>query len=167
MKKLGLLLLAMMMISLSSCGGDNAKKAKEGAEQAVEATKDAANEAKEQAEEATEKAADAADKAEEAAEKTADDAKEAAADVDGKALFTSNGCIACHQMDKKTVGPAVKDIAAAYAGKKDQLIKFLKGEGKAIVDPAQFAVMQPNLNTTKNLSDAELSALADYILSAK
>jgi cytochrome c len=167
MKKLGLLLLAVMMISLSSCGGDDAKKAKEGAEKAVEATKDAAKEATNDVEEATEKAAD---EVKEGAEKAADAVKDTAKEtssVDGKTLFMNNGCIACHQMDKKTVGPSVKEIGAAYAGKKDDLIKFLKGEGKAIVDPAQFAVMQPNLATTKNMNDAELSALADYFLNAK
>ncbi len=167
MKKLGLLLLAVMMISLSSCGGDNAKKAKEGAEQAVEATKDAAKEAAEKTgdavKEAAEKTAEAAEKAGEAVK----DAAEEVAGVDGKTLFMNNGCIACHQMDKKTVGPSVKEIGKAYAGKKDDLVKFLKGEGKAIVDPAQFAVMQPNLNTTKKMKDGELSALADYFLNAK
>ncbi len=170
MKKLGLLLLAMM-ISLSSCGGDNAKKAKESADQAVEATKDAASEAGDAVKEAAEKTADVA---EEAAEKTADaakevvdTAKEAVSGVDGKTVFMNNGCIACHQVDKKTVGPSLKTIAASYVDKKDDMVKFLKGEGKAIVDPAQFAVMQPNLNTTKNMNDADLSALVDYMLSVK
>ncbi len=79
----------------------------------------------------------------------------------------NNGCIACHQVDKKTVGPSLKTIAASYVDKKDDMVKFLKGEGKAIVDPAQFAVMQPNLNTTKNMNDADLSALVDYMLSVK
>lgn len=164
MKKLGLLLLAVMMISLSSCGGDDAKKAKEEAQpqateqkaEATEATEETAEPAKEEATEAKEGEAATEEKA----------AKETSS-VDGKALFMNNGCIACHQMDKKTVGPSVKEIGAAYAGKKDDLIKFLKGEGKAIVDPAQFAVMQPNLATTKNMNDAELSALADYFLNAK
>jgi len=164
MKKLGLLLLAVLMISLSSCGGDNAEKAKEAANDAVEATQEAANDAVEATKEAANNAAEAV---EETAEKAADAVKEAAGDVDGKALFMENGCVACHNMDKKTVGPSVKEIGAAYAGKKDDLIKFLKGEGKAIVDPAQFAVMQPNLNTTKNMNAAQLGALADYFLNAK
>jgi len=163
MKKLGLLVLAVMMISLSSCGGDNANKAKEGAEKAVEATKDAAKEAGDAVKDAADKTAEAA---KEAAGDAVDAAKDAVAKVDGKTLFMNNGCVACHQMDKKTVGPAVKEIGKAYAGKKDALVKFLNGEGKAIVDPAQFAVMQPNLATTKKLSDAERAALADYFLAA-
>ena len=84
--------------------------------------------------------------------------------ADGKALFQNNGCIACHQMDAKTIGPAIKEIAKAYAGKKDDLVKFFKEEGKAIVDPAQYGIMKPNLALTKTMSDDERSALADYII---
>ena len=160
MKKLGLLVLAVLMISLSSCGGDNAEKAKDAANEAVEATKDAAQEAGEAVQEAAEKTG-------EAAKEAVDTAKEAVSGADGKTLFMDNGCVACHNADKKTVGPAIKEIAAGYAGKKDDLGKFLKGEGKAIIDPAQFAVMQPNLATTKKMNDTQLGALMDYILSFK
>jgi len=165
MKKLGLLVLAVLMISLSSCGNDHAEKAKNAAGEAVQATKDAANEAAEATKEA---ASDAVDATKEAADKAVDAAKDAVgAKVDGKALFASNGCTACHNMDKKTVGPAVKEIGGKYAGKKDALVKFLKGEGEAIVDPAQFAVMKPNLEITKKLNDAQRAAIADYFLNAK
>jgi cytochrome c len=85
----------------------------------------------------------------------------------GKQLFTANGCTACHQEKADTVGPALAKIAQAYAGKKEDLIKFLKGEGKAVVDPAKFSIMQPQLNTTKALSDKDLNALAEFILSHK
>ncbi len=86
---------------------------------------------------------------------------------EGENIFKSKGCAACHQAAVDTVGPALKKIAAAYAGKKEDLIKFLKGEAKPKVDPAKFAIMQPQLNTTKALSDKELEALADFILSHK
>ena len=164
MKKLGLLFLAVLMISLSSCGGDDAKKVtdavNETAQKAGDAVKETAEKAGDAVKETAEKAGDAV---KEGAEKVADAVKGA----DGKALFASNGCTACHNMTAKTVGPAVVTIAKSYAGKKDDLVKFFKGEGKAIVDPAKFAMMQPQLNTTKKMSDAEKAALADYILSAK
>lgn len=87
--------------------------------------------------------------------------------ADGKAIFQSKGCASCHQPTVDTVGPSLKKIAQAYAGKKDQLIKFLKGEAPAIVDPAKAAIMKAQLTMLKGLSDKELEALADYILSYK
>ncbi len=87
--------------------------------------------------------------------------------TDGKALFQQKGCTACHQAAADTVGPALKKIAAAYAGKEADLIKYLKGQGKAIVDPAKEAIMKPQLNTTKAMKDDELKALAEFILSHK
>jgi len=92
---------------------------------------------------------------------------ESVAKVDGKALFTTKGCTACHQEATDAVGPALKKIAAVYAGKEADLIKFLKGESQAIVDPAKAAIMQPQINTTKALSDEERKALAEFILSHK
>ncbi|MEZ0324190.1 MAG: c-type cytochrome [Hydrogenothermaceae bacterium] len=87
--------------------------------------------------------------------------------ADGKALFQQKGCTACHQAAVDTVGPSLKKIAAAYAGKEENLIKFLKGQGKAIVDPAKEAIMKPQINTTKAMKDDELKALAQFILSNK
>jgi cytochrome c len=48
------------------------------------------------------------------------------------ALATKSGCLACHQIDKKVVGPSYKDVAAKYAGadaaKVDELAaKVVKG----------------------------------------
>ena len=34
----------------------------------------------------------------------------------GKALAQKSGCLACHTVEKKVVGPAFKDIAAKYKG---------------------------------------------------
>lgn len=85
----------------------------------------------------------------------------------GKEKFTASGCVACHQVDTKTVGPALKDIATAYADNKDGLIAFLKGEGEAIVDPAQAAVMAPQTEVTKAMTDAERNSIVDYIMAAQ
>ena len=32
-------------------------------------------------------------------------------------LAKDNGCLACHDATKKTVGPSIKDMAAKYKGK--------------------------------------------------
>lgn len=36
--------------------------------------------------------------------------------ADAEALFKSKLCAACHSADAKVVGPALKDVAAKYAG---------------------------------------------------
>jgi len=92
---------------------------------------------------------------------------EVAEAISGKELYTAKGCVACHQLEIKTVGPSIKDIAAAYEGNKDGLIAFLKEEAEAIVDPAQAAVMKPQLAVTKVLPAEELNAIVDYILESK
>jgi cytochrome c len=85
----------------------------------------------------------------------------------GQKLYSDKGCLVCHQLNTKLVGPSVKDIAAAYSGNKAGLTAFLKGEGKAIVDPSQASVMQPQIAITKALPTDELNAIVDYILSIK
>lgn len=92
------------------------------------------------------------------------DAQETSGSVSGEEIFTSKGCVACHQADTKTVGPSLKDIAAAYNGNAEGLTAFLKGEGEAIVDPAQAAVMQPQISVTKDMSAQELDAIVNHIM---
>lgn len=107
--------------------------------------------------------------AKEAVEEATEIVKEeiAEATVSGEQIFTSKGCVACHQLETKTVGPSLKTIAEAYDGNKDGLMAFLKDEAEAIIDPAQAAVMQPQLALTKALPAAELEAITDYMLSKK
>ena len=72
---------------------------------------------------------------------------------DGAALAKSKGCLNCHALDQKKVGPAFKDIAAKYAGNADAeltLIAKLK-DGKGHMKIAA--------------SDADLKTLVDYVLS--
>ena len=49
-----------------------------------------------------------------------------------EALAKSKGCLGCHGIDKKIVGPSYKDVAAKYAGQNvtDALAeKVIKGGG--------------------------------------
>ena len=46
-------------------------------------------------------------------------------------------------------------------------IKLSRGEGKIIVAPTQEAVMKPRIEITKNIPEAELEKVMDYILSIK
>jgi cytochrome c len=52
--------------------------------------------------------------------------------VQAQDVLKAKGCLNCHEMDKKKVGPAYKDVAAKYKGNKDaetMLVAKLK-EGK-------------------------------------
>ncbi len=47
-------------------------------------------------------------------------------------LAKKNGCLNCHAMDQKKVGPSVKDIAAKHKGKADVdalTAKLMSGKG--------------------------------------
>ncbi|QBN19186.1 c-type cytochrome [Flavobacterium nackdongense] len=84
----------------------------------------------------------------------------------GKTLFEGKGaCVACHKPDIKLVGPSLQDIAKIYKEKNGDMISFLKGEGKPIVDPSQYEVMKANFAVTKTFTDEELKALEAYVYS--
>jgi len=73
----------------------------------------------------------------------------------GAEVAKAKGCLTCHEVDKKKVGPAYKDVAAKYKGDKNApatLVEKLK-EGKGHMKIAA--------------SDAELKAVVGYVLSAK
>ncbi len=84
-----------------------------------------------------------------------------------KTFFSDKGCVACHQADTKTIGPALTEITKGYNEDKLEVAKFLKGDADAIIDPAQAPLMAPQIEITKNLSEAESEALVDFIFSHK
>jgi len=85
---------------------------------------------------------------------------------DGEAIFKSQGCMLCHKKQSSSkVNPSLTDISQAYQGKEEQLIKYLKGESEAIVKPEKSSMMKRQIEKTKNLSDADRKAMADFILS--
>lgn len=81
--------------------------------------------------------------------------------ADGAALAQKGGCTACHQVDKKFVGPAFKDVAAKYKGKGAEaaLIKKVKEGGSGAWGAMP---MPPNAG---KLSDDEFKSVIDWILS--
>ncbi len=78
-------------------------------------------------------------------------------------LATKSGCLNCHQVDKKTVGPALKDIAAKYADQADASAyltdKILKGSN-GVWGPIP---MPPNAA----VKPEDAKVLADFILTLK
>lgn len=55
--------------------------------------------------------------------------------VQAQDVLKAKGCLGCHEMDKKKVGPAFKDVAAKYKGNKDAeamlVSKIREGKGHA------------------------------------
>jgi len=79
-----------------------------------------------------------------------------------EAMAKAKGCLACHTVDKKLVGPAYKEISKKYAGDakaNDTLVhKVLKG-GSGVWGPVP---MTPN-----KITEAEAKQLVTWILSLK
>ncbi len=83
---------------------------------------------------------------------------QASAELAGK-----NNCTACHQAEVKVVGPALKDIAAKYAGvdgAANQLAGKIKNGSSGVWGNIP---MPPNVN----VSDEDAKTLAEWILSLK
>ena len=77
----------------------------------------------------------------------------------GAEVVKAKGCMGCHDVDKKKVGPSFKNIAAKYKGKKDAEATIVSGlkDGK----------MGDKAHAKATASDAELKAAAQYVLSQK
>lgn len=89
---------------------------------------------------------------------------ETAEKISGQDLFENKGnCVACHQADKKVIGPSLEEISKIYKEKNASIVSFLKEESEPIVDPSQYEVMKTNFAITKAMSDEELSAIEEYI----
>jgi len=84
---------------------------------------------------------------------------------EGETIFKSRGCMSCHKKESTSkVNPSLTDIATAYQGKQEQLIKYLMGESEAIVRPEKANLMKRYIEKTKMLSEADLIALVDFLL---
>ena len=85
----------------------------------------------------------------------------------GNRLFSEKTCITCHAIDSKHKAPSVVEIMHIYKTHSADIVAFLKGESKPIVDttPSQVAIMQANINGfLKNITDEELNAIATYMM---
>jgi len=78
-----------------------------------------------------------------------------------EALAKSKGCLGCHAVDQKLLGPAYKDVAAKYAGKNalDQLSQKVMQGGSGVWGQIP---MPANAVTTE-----EAQKLVKWILSLK
>ena len=75
-------------------------------------------------------------------------------------LAKKSNCLACHMVDKKSVGPAYKEVAKKYKGQADaeaKLIAKVKAGGQGVWGPVP---MPPNAA----VSDADVKTLVQWIL---
>ena len=85
----------------------------------------------------------------------------------GNRLFSEKTCITCHAVTTKKVGPSVVDIMHVYKKNNADIVAFLNGNSKPIVDTtaSQVAIMQANIDGfLKDITDEELDAIATYML---
>ncbi|MDD2915819.1 MAG: c-type cytochrome [Gallionella sp.] len=80
---------------------------------------------------------------------------------DGEALLKKSNCAACHNVEKKTVGPALKDIAAKYKGDKEAQAKL---EKKVRAGGAGVFGTMPMPATGKSVSDGDIKTMVTWIL---
>lgn len=86
--------------------------------------------------------------------------------ADETALAQKSGCMACHQVAVKVVGPAYKDVAKKYAGDAaavDKLTKKVIAGGKDVWGP----VPMPPKGGNAALKDEDIKKIVTWIMSLK
>jgi cytochrome c len=77
-------------------------------------------------------------------------------------LAEKKNCLACHNINAKVVGPALKEVATKYAGQGDASAKLAEKIQKGSVGVWGQVPMPPN-----DVTPAEAKQLADWVLSLK
>jgi cytochrome c len=81
--------------------------------------------------------------------------------ANGQDLLKKSGCTSCHSVNKRVVGPALKDVANKYKDKEDShdyLIGKIKKGSKGVWGKMS---MPPN---SPRVSDENIESIVDYIL---
>jgi cytochrome c len=82
------------------------------------------------------------------------------ASADPAALAQQRGCMACHQVETKVVGPAYKEVAAKYKdqeGALDSLVAKVKAGGTGVWGEVP---MPPNAH----VSDEDIKTIVKWVL---
>ncbi len=82
------------------------------------------------------------------------------------ALARKSGCFACHNIDKKVVGPAWRDVSRRYLGDdgaRARLIAKVKSGGKGNWTKVTGGVPMPPYSP--RVADADIETLVDFVLS--
>lgn len=79
-----------------------------------------------------------------------------------QALAQKSGCLACHGVDKKVLGPAFKDVAAKYKGDKSaeaKLVTKVQKGGSGVWGPIPMPANSPQVK------DGDIKAIVKWVLS--
>jgi cytochrome c len=85
-----------------------------------------------------------------------------AATADPAQVAVKSGCMVCHAVDKKVVGPSYRDVARKYkgnAGAQTALVARLRTGGKGVWGEVAMPAAAPAL-----IGDADLKAVIAWIL---
>ncbi len=77
-----------------------------------------------------------------------------------EAMAKKYNCLACHQIDKKLVGPAYKDVAKKYKGQADAVAKLTNKVKQGGVGVWGQIPMPPNAA----VPDADVKKLVEWVL---
>ncbi|MGB2832560.1 MAG: c-type cytochrome [Methylotenera sp.] len=78
-----------------------------------------------------------------------------------QALAQKSGCLACHSVDKKVLGPSYKDVAAKYKGDKTaeaKMIEKVKKGGSGTWGPMPMPANSPQVK------DEDIKSIVQWIL---
>ena len=86
---------------------------------------------------------------------------QARADDGAKALAQKSGCLACHSVEVKVVGPAFKDVAAKYKGKdmEAKLVAKVKAGGSGVWGPVPMPANSPQVK------DDDIKTIVHWVVS--
>lgn len=87
----------------------------------------------------------------------------AATEAEMMDVARKSGCLACHSLDKKLVGPAWREVGAKYAGQADadaKLLAKIKKGGKGVWGEVP---MPPN----PTVKEADIKTLVAFVLTLK
>lgn len=90
-------------------------------------------------------------------------ASAAVTEAEAMGIAQKNGCLACHQLDKKLVGPAWREVGKKYGGQADaeaMLLTKVKKGGKGVWGPVP---MPPNAT----VKDPDIKTLVEFVLTLK
>lgn len=78
-------------------------------------------------------------------------------------LLNKGGCVACHTVDKKLVGPSFKEVAKKHKGEKDAVAVLAKKVREGGAGAYGQIPMPPN--PKDKIGDADLKSMVEWVLS--